>query len=321
MDDLWHAVARSRDLGHKPIQASFEGRRFALFRNEGGVSALHDQCPHRLVELSKGRVIKDTIECPYHGWRFDREGNCVEIPGCNTALPRVRVPNCRVLEQEGGIFLSLGQPNTPPIVHPMVGQDIVTKVVKSATRSTLVDVAENILDATHTHFTHKGLLRGLASTRRLVQVKVTTGIDWVEAVYTGEEKQQGLVSALLDGASTKGVGRYRRPGIAELEYWGPKGMVLATSFHLRQTDADTVEGIGWLTGPRQGGLGHLKALAFKPMFRLALEQDRRVLRSAFDNKQNASPMIGPLDFLRREIEMIEAGQPLPEKTRTYEMLL
>jgi phenylpropionate dioxygenase-like ring-hydroxylating dioxygenase large terminal subunit len=320
-NELWHAVARSRDLRGKPLRVMFQGRGIVLFRHASGLSALHDQCPHRLVELSKGRIVKDTIECPYHGWRFDPEGACVDIPGCVTPLPRCRIPRYFVIEQEGGIFLSLGQPSSPPKIHPMAGQDIVSTVVKSATRSTLIDAAENILDATHTHFTHKGLLRGLTGTRTRVHVQVTTGVDWVEAVYSGEEKQHGLVSALLDGASTKGVGRYRRPGIAELEYWGPKGMVLATTFHLRQTDAETVEGIGWLTAPRQGGFGHLKALAFKPMFRMALEQDRRVLRSAFDNGRGAKRMIGPLDILRREIEMIEAGQPLPNETRHYEMAL
>lgn len=321
MEHLWHAVARSCDLGRKPVRVMFQGKGVVLFRTAEGLAALHDQCPHRLVELSKGRVVNDTIECPYHGWRFGADGNCVDIPGCVTPVPRCRIPRYSVMELEGGIFLSSGQPETAPTIHPMVGQDIVTKVVKSATRSTLVDAAENILDATHTHFTHKGLLRGLSNTRYRVNVQITTGVDWVEAVYTGEEKQHGLVSALLDGARTKGVGRYRRPGIAELEYWGPKGMVLATTFHLRQTDAETVEGIGWLTAPRQRGLGYLKALAFRPMFHIALEQDRRVLRSAFDNARGATRMIGPLDILRREIELIEAGLPLPQETRHYAMVL
>ena len=320
-ENVWHAIARSCDVRRKPLRVMFQGKAIVLFRHAGGLSALHHQCPHRLVALSKGRVVNNTLECPYHGWRFDAEGQCVDMPGCVTPLPRCRVPRYQVLEQGGGVFLSLGHPAAAPVIHPMEGQDIVSRVVKSATRSTLVDAAENILDATHTHFTHKGLLRGLSAARYRVQVEVTTGKDWVEAVYTGEERQHGVISALLDGARTKGVGRYRRPGIAELEYWGPKGMVLATTFHLRETDAETVEGIGWLTAPRQGGLGHLKALAFKPMFHIALEQDRRVLRSSFDNAGGATRMIGPMDFLRREIELIEAGKTLPEETRRYEIEL
>lgn len=319
MTDLWHAVARSADVTRKPMGVQFNGRPVVLFRHGGGLAALHDQCPHRLVPLSGGRVVNGTIECPYHGWRFTPDGTCVAMPGTVTDLPRCRVPKYRVVEAEGGVFLSGGNPPAPPAVHPMQGQDIVTRVVRSSTRSTLVDAAENILDATHTHYTHKGLLRGLTAKRFRVRVAVTTGPDWVEAVYTGEDRQQGLVSAMLDGARTKGVGRYRRPGIAELEYWGPRGLVLATTFHLRQAGPDTVEGIGWLTAPRQGGLGHLKALLFKPMFQIAVEQDRRVLKAAYDNSRGATRMIGPLDILREDIERIETGQALTPGVRHYEM--
>ncbi len=319
--DCWHAVARSCDIGAKPLRVQFSGKAIVLFRSENGLAALHDRCPHRHVELSRGRVVGTTIECPYHGWRFDGGGTCVDIPGCLSDLPVVRVPSYLVCEKAGGVFLSEGQPGRPPYVHAMEGQDHIARIVKSDTCSTLVDAAENILDATHTHFTHKGLLRGLSAKRQKVQVEITSGADWVEAVYTGEDRQDGLISKLLDGARIKTVGRYRHPAIAELEYWGERGLVLATTFHLRQTGPGRVEGLGWLTGPKERGLGYLKALFFKPLFRLALEQDRRVLKSAFDNAQGASPVIGPLDFLRRDIEAIAQGAPPQPARRQFEMLL
>ena len=318
---LWHAVARSKDLRSKPLRVFFDDQSLVLFRTKEGVAALVDRCPHRFAELSKGRLVENTIECPYHGWRFASDGRCVDIPGSISLLPKCRVQRYNAIEAEGGIFLASGQPTSPPTVHPMQGQDIVMRVVKSETRSTLIDTAENILDAAHTHFTHKGLLRGLSRNRCRVQVKVTRGLDWAEAVYRGEDRQHGLASAILDGARTKGVGRYRRPGIAELEYWGPHGMVLATTFHLRKTPDGVVEGFGWLTAPRQFGLGFLKSLVFKPMFLYALEQDRRILRSAFDNSCGATRMIGPLDILRREIEGIEAGEMLVPGEQHYEMEL
>ncbi|MFN3824055.1 MAG: Rieske 2Fe-2S domain-containing protein [Pseudorhodobacter sp.] len=309
-EDIWQAVARSRDVARRPVRVMLDGAPVVLFRRADGIAALADRCPHRLVALSGGQVVGDTLQCPYHGWRFDGEGRCVAIPGHIGAVPRARVLRYRACEHEGAVFLSKGAPVGPPRAHPMEGQSTVIRLVTSRVRSTLTDTAENILDATHTHFTHRGLLRGLTSRRFRVGVEVTGGPGWVEASYTGEERQQGLISALFDDARVRTVGRYRHPGIAELEYWGPKGLVLATSFHLRQADVETVEGVGWLVGPRQGLLGPIKALAFKPLFRIALAQDQRVLRSAFDNGRLApgvAPMIGPLDFLRREIEAIAAG--------------
>ncbi|TIT26700.1 MAG: (2Fe-2S)-binding protein, partial [Mesorhizobium sp.] len=111
-----------------------------------------------------------------------------------------------------------------------------------------------------------------------------------------------------------------------LEYWGKDGLALATTFHLRQADERTVEGVDWLIGPRQGWFGGIKALAFKPLFNIALQQDRRVLKSASDNARFAPPalpVIGPLDFLRRDIAAIIAGElpPAAEEPRVHQIEL
>lgn len=319
--DHWQAVALSRDVGKRPMRVMHDGAAVVLFRADGKISALADRCPHRMVALSGGRVVNGALECPYHGWRFGADGACVAIPGHIGDLPRARVARYAAFEAEGAVFIARGAPDMPPYTHVMAGQSPVLRLVKSSARGRLVDVAENILDATHTHFTHKGLLRGLSAKRQRVQVSVTGGPDWVEASYSGEEKQDGLVSRLLDGARVRTVGRYRHPGIAELEYWGPRGLVLATTFHLREADDATVEGIGWLAGPRQGLLGQIKALAFKPLFNIALAQDRRVLASAHDNARLAgflAPVIGPLDFLRRDIAAIVAGDPPAAATAPWQ---
>ncbi len=312
LQDHWTAVALSSDIRRKPVRILVEGSPVVLFRTPDGIAALMDRCPHRLVELSTGRIIGGEIECPYHGWRFNRHGLCTAIPGLVGDMPHYRTRRYRTIERGGAVFLSSGTPAHDPHVHCMEGEDIVARKVRSSTRSTVVDAAENILDATHTHFTHKNLLRGLTQARQSVRVEVSGGAGWIQAEYTGEPRQQGLVSKILEGERTRTIGRFRSPGIAELEYWGPKGLALATTFHLRQADAETVEGIGWLVGRSMGGLGHLMALAFKPMFSIALQQDRRVLRSASENAcfpPAAKPVIGPLDFLRRDIEAILNGEP------------
>jgi len=312
-DDRWTAVTTSAALGAKPLRIALDGAALVVFRDGAKIHALADRCPHRMVPLSGGRVVRGQIECPYHGWRFDGAGQCTAIPGHLGDLPKVRVPRYRAMEHDGGVFVTTGTPGDPPFSHAQSGGDIVARVVTSDTHSTVLDSAENILDATHTHFTHKGLLRGLSPRRHRVEVRVTGGPDWVEATYTGEPKQLGWVSQLLEGGTrTKTVGRFHAGGIVVLEYWGPKGIVLATTFHLHQATQDRVVGVGWLIGPRQGGLGHLKALAFKPMFNLALRQDQKVLSAASENARaggRVAPVIGPLDFLRADIAAILDGRP------------
>lgn len=308
--DLWQAVALTRDLGAKPRRIWWNDRPIVLFRGAQGVAALIDRCPHRHAPLSSGRVVAGSVECPYHGWRFDGAGHCTHLPGLLGQVPRYRVPGFRALEQSGILYLSEGEPPAPPPPLPGAAQDMRLRLVHSAAQGRVIDVAENILDATHTHFTHRGLLRGLSAKRYRVQVEVTGGPGWVEAAYSGEDRQQGIVSTLLEGMRVRTIGRYRAPGIAELEYWGPKGLVLSTTFHLRQATPDRVEGIGILAGPHQGLWGWLKLQAFTPLFRAALAQDRRMLAQTADNAElvpSAVPLIGPLDFLRADIAAIDAG--------------
>ena len=309
--DAWHAVALSREVRTKPVRIMHEGEPVVLFRGKSGIAALVDRCPHRRVELSKGRVVQGDIECPYHGWRFGADGQCSVIPGYLGDLPRYRVKRFKALERDGAIFISDGAPDRDPYVHCMGGQKIAVRHVHSASKSTLIDAAENILDVAHTHFTHKGLLRGFSAKRYKVDVEVTGGADWVEACYTGEDRQDGLISRLLDGERTKTIGRFRYPGIVELEYWGPKEMTIATAFHLNTADRETVNGVGWIMAPDHGVITWAKSLLFKPLMHFALAQDQRVLLSAQRNARFApdSGIInGPLDFLRTDMERILQGK-------------
>jgi phenylpropionate dioxygenase-like ring-hydroxylating dioxygenase large terminal subunit len=81
MIDHWHPVIRSRQLRDRPVKVTVAGRSIALFRAGGGaVGALDDVCPHRRMSLSRGSVVGDRLQCSYHGWTFDAQGQG-ESPG------------------------------------------------------------------------------------------------------------------------------------------------------------------------------------------------------------------------------------------------
>jgi hypothetical protein len=72
-----------------------------------------------------------------------------------------------------------------------------------------------------------------------------------------------------------------------------------------------VHGFGILSGPRQRNLGYLKALLFKPLFRIALRQDQHILHAAEENRKlfaQRRQMLTPLDVMRPHIDAILAGQ-------------
>jgi phenylpropionate dioxygenase-like ring-hydroxylating dioxygenase large terminal subunit len=353
----WTGICAARDLTTRPRRVVIDGVPVVVFRANGALHALSDVCPHRFAPLSMGRVLDDRIECPYHGWQFDTAGQCQAMPGCVTDLPRARVPVYAVTEHDGVVFVSLKASNTTPYSRVLSGQDMATAYaynqveapladeaenILDATHThyihkgllrglshrryrvqvtvtggddfieaRLADVAENILDATHTHYIHKGLLRGLSHRRYRVQVTVTGGDDFIEARYEGEPQQEGLVSRLFEAGRGISIGRFRAPGVAEIEFWGRRQVSLVTTFHLRQETPKTVAGLCVLSGPKEWGLGYLKAALFRPLFRIGVEQDRVILSAAGKNRDlvgDPKPMIGPLDILRSGIDAILRGE-------------
>lgn len=80
--NYWYPVCWAEDLppeGVVPIQVWQQP--IALYRDRAGqVYAMEDACPHKGVEMHKGKVKGDRLACPYHGWEFDPSGACVNIP-------------------------------------------------------------------------------------------------------------------------------------------------------------------------------------------------------------------------------------------------
>ena len=72
-----------------------------------------------------------------------------------------------------------------------------------------------------------------------------------------------------------------------------------------------MRGVGVLTGRRQGGLGRLKGWLFLPFFRIAVDQDQKILAAAQQRRAQfaeVKEMLGPLDVMRPHIDAILAGR-------------
>ena len=82
MRSFWQPVFRSEDLrsGHAtPIRIM--GEDFTLYRGAGGKpQVVASRCAHRRTRLHTGNVDGDTIQCLYHGWKYDHTGQCVFQP-------------------------------------------------------------------------------------------------------------------------------------------------------------------------------------------------------------------------------------------------
>ncbi|MBE9181923.1 aromatic ring-hydroxylating dioxygenase subunit alpha [Oculatella sp. LEGE 06141] len=112
LKNFWYACEFSAAVTAKPKQVVMLNQRFVLYRNsQGEAIALKDQCPHRGAALSLGWLEGDCIRCPYHGWKFQANGQCIDIPANapETPIPlKARIETYPVQEKYGFVWLFYG---------------------------------------------------------------------------------------------------------------------------------------------------------------------------------------------------------------------
>lgn len=141
------------------------GKPYVLWKTQTGqYSLLSNRCPHRGARLSDGKV-HNVISCPYHGWEFDTDGTCVNIPQMpknNTFnIPKsCNVPSITCTEDDGIIWANIGMrsDNTHILKTNYLSKKndyFVTDYFLNAPYSYFLQ-AENLLDPAHIHFVHDG---------------------------------------------------------------------------------------------------------------------------------------------------------------------
>jgi phenylpropionate dioxygenase-like ring-hydroxylating dioxygenase large terminal subunit len=117
--DLWVVVAKSAalDIPRPVIPVTLRGQALVLFRDdEGKLGLIGRNCPHRGADLCFGRLEDNGLRCPFHGWHFDRSGQCVEQPAepeGSLMYKQIKVPMIPVLEKDGVIlaYIGAGEPH------------------------------------------------------------------------------------------------------------------------------------------------------------------------------------------------------------------
>jgi phenylpropionate dioxygenase-like ring-hydroxylating dioxygenase large terminal subunit len=323
--DYWYPVLKAAKLKKKPIRVVVNGDALVVFRTKDGLGCLRDMCPHRAASFSGGAVVDDTVQCPYHGWQFDRQGQCAHIPLLEGERPKYRVPSWDIREVSGLIFVCRDAQKAPPIQQPMWDdQPKVSCILESDATTTLVDAVENVLDPIHTLFVHKGLIRGGSSSRTEVKLSARVKDGQVIMRYKGEDQQDGLLSRLLEGERSHAINRFAMPGVVSLEYWAPQKLNLVTTLYFTPVSENTFKGFAIMTGPKQGGFGYIKALLFLAIMRRVINQDLEIMKDAHQNWVAAGRprhANSPLDILRPMIEHVAQGNtnPIPEQSITLRL--
>jgi phenylpropionate dioxygenase-like ring-hydroxylating dioxygenase large terminal subunit len=161
------------------------GRDLVLWRDAGGgIHAWEDLCIHRGAKLSLGEIRNDCVVCPYHAWRYDATGRCVEIPSQPEQPPplKARAKLFHAKERYGLIWVALeapsrGLPEFPEAENPSFRSVLAGPYSFQAKGPRIL---ENFLDVGHLPIVHAGLL-GDPSRARIDDYEVTSGAEGVAA--------------------------------------------------------------------------------------------------------------------------------------------
>ena len=184
--DYWYPVCWSDELkAGKPLGRHFAGQPIVLYRGKAGqVFALEDRCAHRQVPLHLGVVDGDELKCHYHGWAYDRTGQCVDVP----YLGRERLPNgvkaYPAREIDGLIFVFPGDPSlaegrAPAALGLSQRKDYKTRRLNREVACHYTFMHENLFDMNH-QFMHRKQMGSI----RASCIGRDHGENWAQVEYS-----------------------------------------------------------------------------------------------------------------------------------------
>ncbi|MBY4595729.1 aromatic ring-hydroxylating dioxygenase subunit alpha [Ottowia caeni] len=149
-----------------PVRLKLLGERLVAIRDTSGRLGVMDEfCAHRGVSLWFGRNEENGLRCPYHGWKFDVNGRCTDIPSepeGSSHCDRIKLKSYPMIERGGVIWIYMGPPELQPLppewefatVPPE--QSFMSKRVQECN---WLQALEGGIDSSHVSFLHSGGLK------------------------------------------------------------------------------------------------------------------------------------------------------------------
>jgi 5,5'-dehydrodivanillate O-demethylase len=200
----WHVVGAAAELSDAKAKKRVRvlGEDLVLYRDKSGTYGLvRERCSHRGASLYYGFVEEDGIRCPYHGWKYDACGKCIEQPFENPETgfkDKIQHPAYPVVKLSGLLFAYMGPPEKKPLLPKwdlLVRQDGVKKIdICELLACNWLQAMENSVDPTHTYYLHSHTLK-LKGTKDFVpfHYQQLSKIDFelvVRPTWAGIQKQR-----------------------------------------------------------------------------------------------------------------------------------
>jgi phthalate 4,5-dioxygenase len=148
-----------------PVRVKLLAERLVAWRDtEGHLSLMDEFCAHRGVSLWFGRNEEHGLRCPYHGWKYDHTGQCIEVPSEPTEsgfCGKIKLTSYPLVERGGVLWAYMGppeqQPPLPEWEFATVPSDR-TFTSKRVQECNWLQALEGGIDSSHVSFLHRGEL-------------------------------------------------------------------------------------------------------------------------------------------------------------------
>ncbi|GHE65472.1 MULTISPECIES: aromatic ring-hydroxylating oxygenase subunit alpha [Streptomyces] len=160
----WYPILQTSEIQReKPTGVRRMGEELVLWRDlDGTLVCQTARCPHKGANIGDGRLKGNTVECPYHGFRFDAEGTCKVVPalGAGARIPAsLKLRTYPVREQHGLVWLWWGEEreHLPAIELPaeLVGNSRPYETISWTRPLHYTRYIESLLEFYHVTFVHR----------------------------------------------------------------------------------------------------------------------------------------------------------------------
>jgi len=172
----WQPVLLSQELPERdgaPLRVRLLGEDLIAFRDTSGrIGLVEAFCPHRRAPMFSGRNEECGLRCVYHGWKFDVDGRCVDLPSepeDSTLKDKVRIVAYPTAEKGGVIWAYLGPRESippPPDYEWMRAPETHRHVSKTYEECNYLQALEGGLDTTHSSFLHNNRMGSKSELRQ-----------------------------------------------------------------------------------------------------------------------------------------------------------
>jgi phthalate 4,5-dioxygenase oxygenase subunit len=169
MRQYWLPALLSSELPRPdcdPVRVVLVGEQLVAFRDtEGRVGLLAHACPHRGASLYFGRNEECGLRCVYHGWKFDVDGKCTDMPNEpaeSTFKSKVKARAYPCTERGGLVWAYLGPREVPPPLPDIEATQLppeVTRAFAVQRECNWLQALEGDVDTVHVGFLHAGARR------------------------------------------------------------------------------------------------------------------------------------------------------------------